>query len=246
LLQSGQFRLDRTDPLTQGLISYWPLAGNTLDYGPGPRALTPNPAPLPQVIGSMGRALSFNGSTHYLTTGAVAGGTTPMSFVAWIVLNTTSGQQVILDGVSPVFVRLQYGGAVPNYLNGTFGNGGVWGTWVSPANPLVAGVPYFVGLECDNVGNQYLYVNGVQTGPVTGTPTSQYTGVQFGMQSGGGNYFGGLIFLAGVWRRMIGPAAHARLFANPYDLLRLDGRPVGEVIGGAAAPTARARAMVMA
>jgi hypothetical protein len=191
-------------------------------------------------------ALSFNGTTNYLTTGSVTAVTTPMTFVVWFVPNALSGQQVILDGVTAVFVRLQLGGVTPNnYLNGTFGNGGAWGTFMNPAGTCTVGVPNFVGIECDNAGNQYIYLNGIQSGPVGGTPTSSYVGVQYGMQSGGGNLFGGLMYLAGVWRRMIGPAAHARLYNSPFELLRLDGRPIGRSISGVAPPV-QARSMVMA
>jgi hypothetical protein len=192
-------------------------------------------------------ALSFNGTTNYLTTSSVTAVTTPMTFVVWFVPSALSVQQVIFDGVSAVYVRLQLGGTTPNnVLNGTFGNGSVWGTFM-PSGTLNAGVPNFVGLECDNNGNQYLYLNGaLANNAIGGTPASSYVGVQFGMQSGGGNNFGGLMFLAGVWRRMIGPAAHARLYAFPFDLLRLGGRPIGRVIGGAATPSVQARSMVMA
>lgn len=156
------------------LIHWWPLNGDTKDYGLNPVNLTNNGATVNN-SGKIGKCYSFDGSNDYLS--ATITITSEMSFTCWLKFNA-GGSYHILDcrstasgnpGYQPLYAGVDYGlqfyTASSGSLNVSASNCGfATGTW------------YHLALTISNNGIK-AYVNGNLVG------SNSNTGYDFGPQT---------------------------------------------------------------
>jgi hypothetical protein len=148
--------------ITDGLIGYWPLNGNLIDYSGGNNTLTASTG-VSIVSGKDALAYNFNGtSTAFMTVGVDFTPKKAYTKIAWIRTNTASAANIISGSSGEVFYA--FGGLL--YLSNT---------WSSPQ--ISASFNYSDGNWHQVVGtydgtNGRLYADGqlLVTGPLNDLP----------------------------------------------------------------------------
>jgi len=148
--------------ITDGLIGYWPLNGNLIDYSGGNNTLTASTG-VSIISGKDGLAYNFNGtSTAFMTVGVDFTPKKAYTKIAWIRTNTASAANIISGSSGEVFYA--FGGLL--YLSNT---------WSSPQ--ISASFNYSDGNWHQVVGtydgtNGRLYADGqlLVTGPLNDLP----------------------------------------------------------------------------
>lgn len=156
------------------LIHWWPLNGNTTDYGLNPISLINNGAIIDN-NGKIGKCYSFDGSNDYLS--ATITVTSEMSFTCWLKFNA-GGNYHILDcrstasgnpGYQPLYAGVDYG------LQFYTSNSGSLNVSASDCG-FTTGVWYHLALTISNNGIK-AYINGNLVG------SNSNTGYNFGSQT---------------------------------------------------------------
>ncbi len=174
--------------LQSGLVGLWSFDGpdltTTTAYdrsGQGNNGtLTNGPTP---AIGKLGQALSFNGTSQYVTTSTLTGYSGgQITFSAWFKPSVVDGtQNIVLDGNGDGHIRIEINAT--NNIDIGVGDGGGWSlsaNFVSTSYTVSAGTWYNVVGLWDGTYIK-LYVNGAFVGKIAwgGTPSSM-SGVTIG------------------------------------------------------------------
>ena len=122
-----QFAAAATDePLTNGLIAYWPLDDDLLDYSANTNhgSLVGSPT---QAVGKVGGAYEFSGSSQYIivsNSASLSPVTNEISFAAWIYHKDTGNSGVFakrLVGVAGNYWELWHNNTINTTTIGTMG-----------------------------------------------------------------------------------------------------------------------------
>ena len=171
------------------------------------------------VVGKIGNALNFNGSTNNISINDSVNlnFTTSMSVSAWIKWNiipsTGVAYATILNNNGDSQYRLQHNGTNSNFEFGIKTNSG--DTYVTSLTSPVAGVWYhLVGTWDGNLIK--LYVNGVleKTGPRTGTIPSSIIPVKIGSSSSSARWFNGIIDEVNLWNQALTQAEVTQVYSS--------------------------------
>jgi hypothetical protein len=232
LYNSGLQKINasQNNQLTNGLVGFWSFNGPDMDgntatdrSGQGnDGTLTGGPT---RTIGKVGQALSFNGTSDYIsTTSTVLNGVSQFSVAFWIKPNA--------------FAEFWYGGAMNNGQYGTFGTAanyyGYSNTFIAEIqvssgqtcggpvaqNNFAAGAWYhyvavFDGTQIDNATRLKIYLNGVQQTLVfdcTVPAISYDPGTNLSIGRGGLSYLDGLLDEVRIYNRALTAQEILRLY----------------------------------
>ena len=227
LLPAGDYELDWSHPLAEGLIGYWPLNGNAFDlsiYGNnGTLVNTPT-----SVIGVHGPAMNFNGSNQYVNIPYInAYNTTNFTWAGWIKTSTYTGNgncvMALANSGSSV-----YGATLTIYANvlgiGYKNSGNVSG---GPNVGVVTDGKWhhfaFVGGTANGQTN-YGYLDGVLIATATNSAAwSWNSGSPLRLAVSSDSYwtdYNGAMMGVSVYNTTLSAAQVARLHAEPFAMLR--------------------------
>ncbi|OGD25759.1 hypothetical protein A2819_02300, partial [Candidatus Azambacteria bacterium RIFCSPHIGHO2_01_FULL_40_24] len=211
LFNSGaaKFNVSPTKYLTSGLVGYWTMDGNNVNWatgavtdssGRGNTGTITNMA-TSTAIGKIGQALSFDGVNDYMRA-VITSVPTEFTVTAWIKLNEIGREQHFAE-----FTSNQFYVASNNRL-GT----GIWGT-AAGITTLAISTWYHATITRTPAGAIVLYLNGSQEGTGTGAvnPASPFVIGDFYNLTG--NYqFNGLIDDVRVYNRALSAEEIQTLF----------------------------------
>ncbi|MGD0605769.1 MAG: LamG-like jellyroll fold domain-containing protein [Streptosporangiaceae bacterium] len=199
-------------PAPAGLIGWWKAEGNALDSAGDNNGVLQGGAGY--APGEVGQAFSLDGSTGCVEIpDAAAVELTSLTLEAWVLFDSTSG-------LSTVFAKPVGSGPYDSYslwltsgtLNGILSDVTGFGAQLSATAPLTTGTWYHVAYTVDDgVGQQALYVNGVQVASGATTLSAGYDTQPLLLgrdtENGAPNYFlQGLIDEASIYNRALTPA----------------------------------------
>ena len=205
--------------ISSGLVGYWTFDGKNTNWASGTTAdassngntgsLISMSTSTSPVLGKIGQAMSFNGTSQYVSTGIYSIYAAPYTISAWIKPSATQTAGLVAqrNGCGPgnesyiltmeSNVLKLYAGNVSTAQTGTIQNN-VW--------------THVVGIY--NGSTLQLYVNGAQSGtPTAATPASSATATQIGKDGGTcTSYFRGSIDDVRIYNRALSATEIQKLY----------------------------------
>lgn len=178
----ARFFLDGTHPLNKGLIGYWPLGSNLSGRGePDIVGRSPaNVAVAQTVVGSHhgGTASSFNGSTQWMDIPSVPDfDSIPGSWCIWIKTSSLNGGWPMIMGRNNGFPQ-NFRGISLFIDNGTSkvrcqikNASTISADFTGGPAAITDGAWHFIVITFTATGNCVLYIDGVNVGSATASPT---------------------------------------------------------------------------
>jgi hypothetical protein len=232
LLPAGAFELDRTHPLAAGLVGLW-VGADPRDYSLSGNHGTVGGSPLPTTnITPAGPAWSFAGSgtsrialpsTNSLSL------TTVGSMFSLFQTTASSGQGILLGGYHATTPYQGYGlaihyptanqlGAYVSSGSGSYGGNGAG--WTASATTVNDGRLHLTGATFGTL-NVHVYDQGILTATSTAPTIPTYVALRcIGAAQNFSSVFNGAISGTWIWSRVLSSAEVARLYAEPFAMLR--------------------------
>ncbi len=208
---------------TSGLVGWWTLNGKDTNWNTNTTndvsgngntgTLVSMSTTTSPVLGKLGQALNFNGTSQYVNipspAGSVLDATSTFSVAAWVKVHS----HVANDRIVEKYWASSYELGINNSGSGDgFAFDVGYGTIATnhngiPIDQWVHVVGTYDGLNID------LYENGVLTGTATTTPqTGSGAAVTIGSTAGGGNYFNGQIDDVRIYSRALSASDVMQLY----------------------------------